>query len=274
MIILIIAGGLLLLLGGIVLSLNLYINEYGLEEKLRPAVLRNIQRVLYIVAHPDDEVMIAGTLAKFHHLGIETHALYLTHGEDGPTGGLTEQEDLGRFRMVELNEVKTILKLTGMEVFDFPDRYLSGEDQNNLREAVRQTITRVSPQIIISFDSLIGLYGSEDHKTAGALAREAAFDRSSGIEQFWQMTLSKPMKNLAMKLSKTFRERFDGTKDLPAANLGIGIATFSGEKMKVVRAHKTQWQVMREMQPLHHVIPAFIYYRIFSREYFAIERSS
>ena len=271
MIFLIIPAGLLVLLCLIILSLNLYINQYHLDKRIRNKEIKKIRSVLYIVAHPDDEVMIAGTVAKLVNSGVEVHALYLTHGEDGPTGGLTAKENLGTFRMRELESVSKILKLASLEVLDFPDRYLDESDTDELRHAVNRAVEKTSPQIIISFDNLIGLYGSNDHITAGRIAREAAFSNDNGVEQFWQMTLSDQMKELAMKISKTFRERFDRKRNLPRPNMGVAIAAFSGIKMRVIKAHKTQRQVMRELQPLHHIIPAPVYFRIFSREYFHIE---
>lgn len=225
-------------------------------------------RVLAVFAHPDDEVMVSGTLAKLSGNGSKVRLLYLTHGEDGPTGGIVEKEKLGEYREGELAGVREILKPEGMEILNYPDRYLNTVDSERLKKEIRDRICSFRPDTVICFDDIIGLYGHTDHVCAGKCTQEVVREQKLTVRHLLVMTLPGRMIGLAMKVSKTFRERYDTSHGLPAADLAVKMSSRGKQKHQVVCVHKTQWQVMRDVQPLYHKIPYQIYYRIFSREYF------
>jgi len=254
----------ILILG--VLFLNRYVNDAEVRSIEKQPFSNSIQKVLAIFAHPDDEVMVAGTLAKFKDAGIETHLLYLTHGEDGPTGGLVSQEELGKRRAIELKQVGQILQVNSLEVLNFPDRYLNQVATNEIIAEIKKRFDRIQPDTVICFDQTIGLYGNSDHVVSGRVVYELAY--SSGVKNLLIMTLPTPMIELALKVSKTFKERYDTQNGLPPANGCIKIRGYSKQKKEVIKAHQTQKEVMNDVQPLWDKVPYWIYYRIFSREYF------
>lgn len=226
-------------------------------------------RVLAVFAHPDDEVMVAGTLAKLHAAGAETHLLYLTHGEDGPTGGLASRQDLGAVRAAEVEQVGRVLQVDSVELLDFPDRYLNDVPQAELTAAVMQRINQLRPDTLICFDHQIGLYGNPDHACAGRVVQDIWPE--SGAENLLIMTLPEPMIRIALRVSQTFQERYrpatpaDG---LPQANCCVSISRFAKQKRAVIEAHQTQRAVMNDVQPLWDKLPYWIYYRVFAKEYF------
>ena len=79
------------------------------------------QRVMLLFPHPDDEIVVAGTLLLLEGQGIETVLVTLTHGEKGPTGGLIEPDELGKIRPQELKQSASILGIDHLEVFAYPD---------------------------------------------------------------------------------------------------------------------------------------------------------
>lgn len=229
-------------------------------------------RLLAVFAHPDDELMAAGTLAAVKKNGGQVYSLYLTHGEDGPTGGLVEKSALGEKRMEELQAVRECLGLDGMEVLGYPDRYLSTVDAAVLQKEIRARIERLRPDTVLCFDDTNGLYGHDDHVMAGRCTQQLLEQDAMGVSSLLIMTLPQPMIRLAKKVSKTFRERYREERGLPAANLAVPVKKYAAQKYSVILAHATQWQVMQDVQPLYDKFPAFIYYRIFSREYYAFRR--
>lgn len=222
---------------------------------------------LAVFAHPDDEVMVAGTLAKLKKYG-KVYSLYCTHGEDGPTGNLVAKKDLGAFRAKELLKVKGILNLDGMEILAYPDRYLSNVPKKVLKSVIKERIQQLKPDTVICFDKNIGLYGHKDHVFAGICVQELLEEESLGVKHLLEMTLSDFMLKIALKLSKTFKENYDATKGLSNSNYSVRISNFSKKKMQVVCAHKSQWEVLGDVQPFYNKIPHWLYYRILSREYY------
>lgn len=262
---------LLFLLAVIIVGLNLYVNDYSVSKQKGAFDIDAPHTVLAVFAHPDDEVMVAGTISRLKKHG-KVHALYLTHGEDGPTGGLVEQNKLGALREIELKHVGDILCYDGLEILDYPDRYLNTVDASVIKNEIKKRILNLKPDTMICFDDTIGLYGHTDHAFSGRCVQELLEESPLAVANLLVMTLSDKMINLAKKVSKTFRERFDDSVGLPQANFSVLISRYAKKKMNVVKAHKSQWQVMNDVQPLYNKIPAIIYYSIFSREYFSFKR--
>lgn len=228
--------------------------------------------VLAVFAHPDDEVMVAGTLAKVKKAGGKVYTLYLTHGEDGPTGGLVEKANLGQRREQELQKVQQILGVDELVILNYPDRYLNTIDPQVIKNEIAQRIQAYHPDTVICFDSTNGLYGHDDHVMAGRCTQELLQESTLNVEFLLIMTLPNKMIQLAKKVSKTFKERYNDEKGLPPATCSVTISSCCAQKHNVVLAHATQWQVMGDVQPLHNKIPYFIYYRIFSREYYHLQK--
>ncbi len=224
--------------------------------------------VLAVFAHPDDEVMVTGTLLQWQKQGARIHLLYLTHGEDGPTGGLVEKPQLAQKREEELHKVASILQASSLTILSFPDRYLASQPRLEVDQAILQSLTAHQPDTVICFDSTIGLYGHSDHAFSGLCTQELLRKNPGSVRQLFVMTLGPNMLALALKISKTFRERYSPENGLPPATTASSIAKFGRLKKQVVQAHATQWQVMQDVQPYYNKLPFWFYYRIFSREYF------
>lgn len=265
MVVLYVIAALLCICAAILFGLHLTVNDRKVPAK---AWKPKEHTLLAVFAHPDDEVMVAGTLAALARHGGRVHLLYLTHGEDGPTGGLVEKSGLGQRRRQELEQVKEILGAASLEVLDFPDRYLNTCSIDIVQQEIQSRISQYQPDTVLCFDAELGLYGHTDHAFSGRCTQELLVENAGSVRHLLVMTLPAPMIKLAVKVSKTFADNYKAEKGLPGANLAVKIAAEARKKMGVVRAHKTQWQVMQDVQPLYNKIPYFVYYRIFSREYF------
>lgn len=246
------------------------LNRYLLPRSFAQAFGPPGSEVLYVVAHPDDEIMIAGTIARLARSGYLVRGLYLTLGEDGPTGGLCPREALAETRSAELGRSLGVLGLASYRALRFRDRHLPEEDRDELLAAIRGAIAEGRPKAAIGFDREIGLYGHDDHVVAGRLAFEASAEPGSGVERYLEMTLAPPQAALARRLSRTFRERNAGGRALPVPDLGVGIWRFGGRKLRALRCHGTQAEVMRELLPFHDRVPWPVYFSIFHREYFKV----
>lgn len=223
---------------------------------------------MYVVAHPDDEVLMSGTLSLLkRRYNLPVKALYLTHGEDGPTYDLVPKSGLKQRRTQELGQVKKVLALDEMVVCDYPDRYLADQDFDAVCQTVQREMEAFAPTYIFTFDENIGMYGHTDHVTAGKAAVRTA-KQADGLKGVFQMTLPSGMLALALKMSKTFRERYDTERGLPQPNVAANIYRWRKYRYAVTRAHETQTAVMRELQPYYDKLPRWLYYAVFNREYF------
>ncbi|MDR1439156.1 MAG: PIG-L family deacetylase [Clostridiales bacterium] len=261
-------GGLAALAGILWLALFLAVNDMGVPLQGGRRGFERPKAVLGVFAHPDDEIMVAGTLCKWRRQGARVHLLYLTHGEDGPTGGLVDKKDLGPAREKELGEVRKILNADSLTVLGYPDRHLDAVPEETVQAEIKKEIGRCGPDAVICFDATIGLYGHTDHAWAGRCCQSLLAKDPGPVRLQLVMTLPRRMIALAKKASRTFRERYRDEDGLPGANAAVAIRSAGRQKKLAALAHRTQRQVVGDVQPLLPQTPAAIYYRIFSREYF------
>ena len=272
--VLITLAALIALLVGALTFLNGFVNQFGVRRLTRLVRLTKDDRILYVVAHPDDEVLMSGTLSLLKRkYRLPVKGLYLTHGEDGPTFDLVPKSGLLERRTQELSRVNELLRLDEMTVCDYPDRYLAQQDFDVVCETVRREAEAFAPTYVFTFDESIGMYGHTDHVTAGRAAVRVA-KTLAGVKGVFQMTLPGGMLTLALKLSRTFRERYDPARGLPKPNVAANIYRWRNTRFAVTRAHETQTAVMRELQPYYEKLPRWLYYAIFDREYFYYRKKS
>jgi LmbE family N-acetylglucosaminyl deacetylase len=266
--IIIVAAFLLLLFCGALAFGNGFVNQRGVPRMTRRVRFGKDDRILYVVAHPDDEVLMSGTLSLLKRsMKLPVKALYLTHGEDGPTFDLVPKSGLKERRTQELGRVNEILSLDEMVVCDYPDRYLADQDFEEVCRTVSHEMEAFKPTYVFTFDENIGMYGHTDHVAAGKAAVRMA-KQAESVKGVFQMTLPSGMLALALKMSKTFRERYNTEHGLPKPNVAVSIYRWRKYRYAVTRAHETQTAVMRELQPYYDKLPRWLYYAVFDREYF------
>ncbi|GAC1319468.1 MAG: mycothiol conjugate amidase Mca [Chloroflexota bacterium] len=147
-----------------------------------------------VFAHPDDEVFIGATLAKYSDRGVRTVLVTATRGEEGEIldPDLVPDEvrgRLGEIREAELRRSAEILGISQLYVLGFRDSGMAGtpanEDSRNFHNAdpddALERLVRIvrheKPQVVITDDER-GTYGHPDHLAAHR-ASVAAFDAAS-----------------------------------------------------------------------------------------------
>ena len=74
--------------------------------------------------------------------------------------------------------------------------------------------------------------------------------------------------------SDLFREHYprDPAKGLPPPELAVSIASVAQTKRDLLDVHASQAKIIADVQPYYDRVPAWLYYRLFDREYFAAIR--
>jgi LmbE family N-acetylglucosaminyl deacetylase len=147
------------------------------------------QRVLCVIAHPDDEVLCgAGTLALCAAHGRPVTLVCATRGELGPIAdpSLATPETLASVRERELRASCAALGIDDLRWLDLPDASVAwtGAERGSVGALV-QLIRRLRPRVLITFGE-DGLYGHSDHVAVGELvtaARLLAADPGYAAEQ-------------------------------------------------------------------------------------------
>ncbi|HSF56157.1 MAG TPA: PIG-L family deacetylase, partial [Algoriphagus sp.] len=169
-------------------------------------------RVLVVFPHPDDEVTVAGTLMKLKKEGHEIQMVCLTRGEKGKSSGIEDEVQLAKLRTDEMQKAAELIGADQLHMKNYPDNGLEKVGLDSLKEIIQGLINEINPDVLISYDSRVGLYGHPDHRLTGQ-AVEEVFLENKGQEGFtpeemYQVTLCKKQVKLALKLSSGFQKNY------------------------------------------------------------------
>lgn len=128
--------------------------------------------LLFLAAHPDDELYAAGLLAALAARRVEVHLLCLTGGEGGATGGVATRDTLGRVREAELRASAAALGIARVEMLGHVDPEPSGTPRRAMAPAVdpddlgwrlSRIIRKCDPGAVLTHGSN-GEYGHPAHR--------------------------------------------------------------------------------------------------------------
>jgi len=242
------------------------------REELIPSA--DVQKILAIFPHPDDEVTVAGTVMGLKAAGHEVTLVCLTRGEKGNAAQIPSEEELARLRTAEMQRSAELLGVNQLIQLDYADGGISALGMDSLKSVVYALIQKNKPNVLLSYDSKVGLYGHSDHQLTGKAVEEVFLGYRGTTDfapkQLFQVTLSKKQIEVALKLSAGFQKNYpkDPEKGLPTPDFSIGTQAYFSRTLKVMQAHQTQKKVLQDLMPYHDQVPQWIYSRIFDREYF------
>lgn len=144
------------------------------------------QSLMVIVAHPDDEAMMGGTMAQFVQEGHHVTVVCATRGEVGEIAdpALATPETLGQVRKQELRDAMHELGVEDVRFLDYRDSGMRGtpenDDPRSLNQAEAEEVTmeltalmqEVNPDVVITWDPSGG-YGHPDHIKVHETATDA-----------------------------------------------------------------------------------------------------
>jgi LmbE family N-acetylglucosaminyl deacetylase len=250
----------------------LHDSDVAKREELIPSSPQ--KRVLAIFPHPDDEVTVAGTVMGLKAAGHQVTLVCFTRGEKGNAANIPTEQELARLRTGEMQQSAQILGVDSLIQLDYADGGMDELGLDSLMKVVHALIQEQSPDVLLSYDSKVGLYGHSDHRLTGE-AVEQVFLKHRGEQgfvpkQLFQVTLSKKQIEVALKLSAGFQKNYpkESEKGLPAPDFSIGTQAYFSRTLQVMKAHQTQKKVLQDLMPYHDKVPQWIYSRVFDREYF------
>lgn len=139
---------------------------------------RNWQRVLVVVAHPDDaEYGLSAAVNTWTRAGVQVDYLLLTHGEAGMQ---RVPEEAAVVRAQEQREACDRVGANELVLFNYPDGHL--EESIGLRRDIARQIRRLRPDVVITANYDVEAYGSlnqSDHRVAGIAALDATRDAAN-----------------------------------------------------------------------------------------------
>lgn len=202
-----------------------------------------------VVAHPDDEALIAGgTLALAARGGLHTTVVSLTRGELGSISGSapTTRLRLGNVREAELATAGRILGVDRARCLGYPDGELRWVDHAAAARELATLLTARVPDVVLTFGD-DGLYGHPDHTAAGQVVARAVRRLRPPVQVYeavWPTSMIPGLaaaaaeRGLPRDLWGIEPEAF-GTDRAP--DLTIDVTPVLAQKLAAVRAHRSQF---------------------------------
>ena len=149
------------------------------EIQERPDAWDPHQRILVILAHPDDPEFFCGaTLARWTQAGHEVIYWLLTCGDKGTPDRSITSEQLCGIRHQEQKAAAAVLGVHEVNFLDYPDGYLVPD--LTLRKEITRIIRKVRPDVLVTCDPTTLYVGDNrlnhpDHRAAGQATLDAVY---------------------------------------------------------------------------------------------------
>lgn len=137
-------------------------------------MIKQERHVLVIFPHPDDEAFgVSGTITSYIKQGTPVTYACLTLGEMGRNLGkppFATRESLPDIRRKELKKAAETMGLTDLRMMGLRDKTLEFEDDDEMKNMVKNLLDELKPSVVISFYP--GFAVHPDHEaTARAVVR-------------------------------------------------------------------------------------------------------
>jgi LmbE family N-acetylglucosaminyl deacetylase len=209
------------------------------------------QRLICVVAHPDDETLFAGgTLAMVAAAGVSVHVLSATRGEGGEVGepALCAQDALGEVRERELRCAASTLGVFRVAFLGYEDPAIGSDNElyafetgfEELVAHIADYIVGTAPTILVTHGSA-GEYGHPGHILLNR-AVQTAHERLRAEEQEGLPAL--------YTFGATIRGEADvGLNRNDDADIVIDVAQWMRAKATAAACHRTQRAMMMRGNP-------------------------
>jgi LmbE family N-acetylglucosaminyl deacetylase len=187
------------------------------------------ERVLVVIAHPDDESFgLGAVIDAFVGQGTEVSVVCFTKGEASTLHGV--DGDLGELRARELSAAAAALGVGETRLLGFPDGGLVEVALEALVEAAAEVLPEGDAVGLLAFD-ISGVTGHPDHMRATQAAVALGERLGLGVLAW----------TLPEEVASTLREETGGGfSGHPAADIDIVLRVDRSRQMSAVREHASQ----------------------------------
>ncbi len=187
------------------------------------------QRILVIMAHPDDaEFICGGTVARLFAEGRDISYVLVTSGNRGSHEAGMTMERLAKIREDEQRHAAEVLGVREVAFLGYND----GDVEVNLglRKDLVHAIRRVQPDVLFTFDPWRPYEIHPDHRNVGLCALDAV--ASARMPMYYPEQLNSGMTEHRLKQVYFF------STSLP--NHWVDVSDFMDKKLEALRCHTSQ----------------------------------
>ena len=203
------------------------------------------ERVLVIVAHPDDaDFGAAGTLAGWIRAGSAARMVCCTSGDAGADDARTDPLELAVTREREQRAAAEVVGYEGVDFLHRPDGAL--ENDLALREQLVRIIRQFRPQAVVCMDPTVivqdGFVQHVDHRQAAIAAVDAVYPAARNAMAFPHLVIDEGLE------PHNVDELYLFFTDKP--NIWVDISETIEVKIAALREHASQLRKPDELEQM------------------------
>jgi LmbE family N-acetylglucosaminyl deacetylase len=201
-----------------------------------PGAWELTQRILVILAHPDDPEFFCGaTLAKWASEGHEISYGLLTCGDKGTNDLTLSSAALCSLRQQEQRAAASVIGVKQVSFLDYEDGYLVPD--LTLRRDITRMIRKERPDILVTCDPQYFITPSDrlnhpDHRAAGQAVLDAVFPAARDHLNFIELWRDEKLE------PHIVREVWVSLTDRP--NVNLDVSAYWEIKIQALLEHKSQ----------------------------------
>lgn len=199
------------------------------------------KRILFVVAHPDDESFLgAGLMHANASAGGENYLLCATMGEKGRAhlDVPLEENELKRVRAEELARASALLKVSDYELLDLGDGNLT----NRIIEfetAILNFTKRHKADFLVGFAE-DGFTGHSDHKASFLAGKRIAEELGMAYLAYAFPSLDLGVKYLEHLCKKRSHDQYHDHEHFAVGNIQVPIN--ADRKLEALKCYQSQWK--------------------------------
>ena len=197
-----------------------------------------VQRVLVIVAHPDDaDFSAAGTIAGWTDAGIEVVYCLVTDGDAGGHDDSVPRAEMAPLRRKEQTAAAACVGVSDLRFLGYPDGQV--EATLGLRKDLARVIRQVRPDRVVCPSpernyARIGV-SHPDHRAVGSAALDAVYPDARNPYAFAELRDEEGLEPWSVPLEYYY---YVTAKD---TNYWVNIDSVAEMKLNAALAHVSQW---------------------------------
>jgi LmbE family N-acetylglucosaminyl deacetylase len=194
------------------------------------------QRILVVLAHPDDpEFFCGGSIARWTASGHTVVYWLLTCGDKGTSDRSLTPEQLCSTRHIEQCAAAKVLGVEQVHFLDYPDGYLVPD--LSLRRDITRIIRTERPDVLVTCDPQTLFVGDirlnhPDHRAAGQATLDAVFPAARDHLNFIELWRDEGLE------PHNVREVWASVTQQP--NVTLDVTAFWETKLRALYEHKSQ----------------------------------
>ncbi len=237
---------------------------------------------LIVVAHDDDAIGCAGTVSELTRKGWQVHFITFYGNyrkEDNPTRKAEATEAARIQQLASLHLIDLVIQRTDTVKEPWmPIPYARIPDYmkvDSIRHVVDSMTSVYQPSVIFTLDNQIGGYGHPEHVCVSQCVVDVsgihAADSAFSVKRIYQAVFPKTLNERVLHNNPAFvaAQRVWG-KGSPDPDVEVNIFGSAGTKKAVMQAYESQHRNIRKVWPYYQLYPAWLYFKIFDKEYFHV----